>query len=73
MTQPWFELQVIVPGRPVARRVFQADNLDVAVGIATRQFPTAEIVVPEPAVKVGLVRSQNGPNKTRQQIQALLK
>lgn len=73
MKQSWFELQLIVPGRPVARRVFQADTVEAAVGIAQRRFPTAEIVVPEAAAKADLVRSKNGPNKTRQQIEALLR
>jgi hypothetical protein len=73
MKQHWFELQLIVPGRPVARRVFQADTVEAAVENAQRCFPAAEIVVPEAAAKAVLVRSQNGPNKTRQQIEAILR
>jgi hypothetical protein len=73
MTWSWFELQLIVPGRPTARKLFRAETVEAAVGIAQRQYPTAEVAVPAPAAKAVLVHSKNGPKQTRRQIQALLK
>lgn len=69
----WFELQLIVPGRPTARKLFRAETVEAAIDTAQRQFPSAEITVPAPATKAVLAHSKNGPRQTRRQIRALLK
>jgi hypothetical protein len=73
MTHPWFELRVTVAGRPPARRLFQAENLEAALQAAKQQHPNAEVEVPEQVAKPELVRSSAGRKEILRRIRLQLR
>jgi hypothetical protein len=57
MPDPWFELEVHLPGKPPLRKAFQGENLETATGKAQRLYRDAVVLVPQAAAKPTLVRS----------------
>jgi hypothetical protein len=57
MPDPWFELEVQLPGKAPWRKAFQGETVEIAAERAQRLYRDAVVLVPQAAAKPILVRS----------------
>lgn len=57
MPDPWFELEIQLPGKAPWRKAFQGETADGAAERAQRLYRDAVVLVPQAAAKPELVRS----------------